>query len=450
MADLLLDLARNRTARKVIGSLGLPIPMPQELARADGADGPRPLQGRRVLIGAAPGGGLAEVAMEAARAAGAEAQTAAGQDGESGRVQGLVYDASSIDGPDGLAHVHSFLQPRIGGLDRCGRLVVLGRPPADAASPAAAAAAAALEGFVRSAAKELGRKGATALLLRVAEGAKERLSGPLRFALSRRSAYVSGQVLEIDDPAGVGVDDSVDLANKVALVTGAARGIGAAIARRLGEQGAVVVGLDRPGEEAALADLLGGSEWALAADLGDATAGQQIADHLQQRHGGVDIVVHNAGVTRDRTLKRMKPDRWQLVLDVNLAAVLRVDEALQALLRPGCRVICMSSIAGIAGNPGQTNYACAKAGLIGYVRACREALAARGGTINAVAPGFIETRMTADMPVAVREAARRLNSLNQGGLPRDVADAVAFLASPGASGLNGATMRVCGQHLSGA
>jgi 3-oxoacyl-[acyl-carrier protein] reductase len=148
----------------------------------------------------------------------------------------------------------------------------------------------------------------------------------------------------------------------------------------------------------------------------------------------------------------MTPEQWTGVIDVNLLAMARVDGALDAagLLRDGGRVVALSSVSGIAGNLGQTNYAASKAGVIGYVRARAAALAARGITVNAVAPGFIETRLTAAMPALVREAGRRLSALGQGGLPADVAEVITFLATPGAAGVTGAVLRVCGGALVGA
>ena len=141
---------------------------------------------------------------------------------------------------------------------------------------------------------------------------------------------------------------------------------------------------------------------------------------------------------------------WDLVLDVNLRAVLRLHQALAPLVRDNGRIIGLSSIGGIAGNMGQTNYAATKAGMIGWVEGLAPALAPRGITINAVAPGFIETRLTAAIPVATRTIARRLANLSQGGQPEDIAETIVFLASPGASGLTGATVRVCGGNLIGA
>ncbi|HVK65436.1 MAG TPA: SDR family oxidoreductase, partial [Polyangium sp.] len=152
----------------------------------------------------------------------------------------------------------------------------------------------------------------------------------------------------------------------------------------------------------------------------------------------------------DKTIGRMSEKQWDEVLAVNLGAVVRTHEALEPLLREGGRVVCLSSIAGIAGNVGQSAYAASKAGILGLVAGLAPILAERGITVNAVAPGFIETRLTAAIPVAVREAGRRLAALGQGGLPEDVAEVITFLASPGAAGITGRTVRVCGGALIGA
>jgi 3-oxoacyl-[acyl-carrier protein] reductase len=185
--------------------------------------------------------------------------------------------------------------------------------------------------------------------------------------------------------------------------------------------------------------------------VSEAGAPAAIARELTRLDGGVDVVVHNAGITRDKTLARMRPEQWDATLDINLAAAMRIDAALdRGVLREDARSIYLSSVVGIAGTAGQTNYASAKAGLIAYVRARAGQLAGRGISVNAVAPGFIETRMTAAMPALVREAGRRLNCLNQGGLPEDVANVITFLASPGASALSGAVVRVCGGSFLGA
>jgi 3-oxoacyl-[acyl-carrier protein] reductase len=190
----------------------------------------------------------------------------------------------------------------------------------------------------------------------------------------------------------------------------------------------------------------------LAVDITAADAPKVIADYLLKTHGGVDIVVHNAGITRDKTLGRMKQEVWDLVIAINLQAIHQIDTMLVALdvIRDGGRIVAVSSIAGIAGNFGQTNYGTSKAGVIGVINAYAPLAAKSGRTLNAVAPGFIETQMTAAIPLTIREAGRRMNSMSQGGLPIDVAETVAWYASPASGGVNGNVVRVCGQSLIGA
>jgi 3-oxoacyl-[acyl-carrier protein] reductase len=351
--------------------------------------------------------------------------------------------------------LYDFFHPRVPRLAPGARVLVLAPLPDESATPGGAAAARGAEGFVRSLAKELGRRGATANLLHVSRAAADRLDGPVRFLCGDRSSFVSGQALRVTGavrtPAAVPLHAA--LRGRVALVTGAARGIGAATAERLAEEGARVVCLDVPALAVgvdAVAARIGGE--ALHLDLTAPDAPPRVVEALRERHGGVDVVVHNAGITRDRTLARMGADEWDQVLAVNLSAIVRVDDVLlgAGVLRDEGRLVYLSSVSGVAGNFGQTNYATTKAALIGYVAALAPGLAPRGVSANAVAPGFIETPMVARMPFATREVARRLNSLSQGGLPRDVAELVTFLASPGACGITGSTVRACGQALIGA
>jgi 3-oxoacyl-[acyl-carrier protein] reductase len=372
-------------------------------------------------------------------------------DGE--KLGAVILDATGLTGPADLAAAHDFLAPAIKRLRPSARVLVLGDPPAEATSPAQAAARQALDGLVRSIGKEL-REGSTANLLYVPPGAEGGLASPVRFFLSGRSAYVDGQTVTLgaaDVPTGE--DDDRPLAGKVAVVTGAARGIGASIAKVLARDGAHVVAVDIPMAGQSLADVaneIGGT--ALQLDITAADAATRLIEHLRERRGGVDIVVHNAGITRDKLLVNMDADRWNSVLAVNLQAQLDLTQALldADVLTAGGRVVAVSSQSGIAGNRGQTNYAASKAGVIGMVRAWAPAFAERGATINAVAPGFIVTEMTAKMPFGTREVGARLNSLQQGGLPVDVAETIAWLSQPASAGVNGQVVRVCGQSLLGA
>jgi 3-oxoacyl-[acyl-carrier protein] reductase len=373
------------------------------------------------------------------------------------RVDALIFDATGIAESSALRPMYSFFHDAIRSLAKSGRIIVLGRAPSSCASPRAATAQRALEGMTRSLGKEA-RNGVTSNLLYVAGDAD--VEGALRFFLSPRSAYVSGQVVHIDGPAAAPASYATPLAGTRAVVTGAARGIGASIATVLATQGAIVTGIDIEAARDALDQTMlaiedaspsGGAHAALIADIAAPDAPADIAAALLAS-GGVDIVVHNAGITRDKTIARMTGEMWDSVLEINLLAQERIDDAVlaQNVLRTGGRIVAVSSISGIAGNRGQTNYATSKAGVIGRVQSMAPLLRERGITINAVAPGFIETHMTARMPFATREAGRRLNSMGQGGLPVDVAETVAWLASPSCANITGNVVRVCGQSLVGA
>lgn len=359
----------------------------------------------------------------------------------------VLLDATGVRDVEGLAEVHAALHPVVRSVAESGRVVVLGSP-LDPVDHHQAAAQQALEGFTRSLGKEIGR-GRTVNLVRLTDASAA--ESTLRFLLSPKSAYVSGQVIEVGEAQEADVDWSLPLAGRTALVTGGARGIGAAVAETLARDGARVVVLDVPGASAdaeQLAARLGGS--ALALDITAADAGARIAKALPE---GLDVLVHNAGITRDRRLVNMPAERWSSVLEVNLASVLRTTDALlgTGTLRRGGRIVATASIAGLAGNAGQTNYGASKAGVVGLVRSLApRARAEHGVTVNAVAPGFIETKMTAAIPLFIREAGRRMNALGQGGLPADVAETTAWLAHPASDAVNGQVVRVCGQSLLGA
>jgi 3-oxoacyl-[acyl-carrier protein] reductase len=448
MSDLLLKLANDRRTAKLVGAVGLPTPV--ALARAEGGFVERPFEGRTVVLG--PGEGpVREALATSLRGAGAASLDAP----DAGAIDVLVFDASTLRMPVELRRLYDFFQPLARRIARNGRVIVTAASPASAQGAVEAACARGVEGFVRSLGKELGRRGAVANLVYTTERSLDGLDGVVRFLGTAHATYVDGQSLTLSSVAKRPGNKpfSRALAGKVALVTGAARGIGEATARRLAADGAHVLCVDVPQERStveALASALGGT--AHAADITAPTAAAELAGLVRTAFGGVDVVVHNAGVTRDKTLANMSAEQWDAVLAVNLGAIVAIDEALLSggLVRDDARVVCLSSIGGIAGNFGQTNYATTKAALIGYVAARAGELGARGVTYNAVAPGFIETRMTAKIPFVTREGGRRLNSLSQGGLPADVAQAIAFFASPGSFGVTGQVLRVCGQALVGA
>ncbi|OFI38018.1 3-oxoacyl-ACP reductase [Arthrobacter sp. SW1] len=337
-----------------------------------------------------------------------------------------------------------------------GRIISVSRTAESATDPAEAAARQGIDGLVRSLAKEL-RDGATANGILLGSGAAPQSPGTLgalRFFLSGRSAFVDGQFLSVTSASGrLPGDPEKPLAGKVAVVTGAARGIGAAIARTLHRDGATIVAVDVPAAGDHLAEVANEVKGtALQLDITVPDAGERIIRHALERHGSLDILVHNAGITRDKLLANMDEGRWRSVIAVNIASQLRINDAILASseLPVAPRIVSVASTSGIAGNRGQSNYAASKGGVIGMVRASAPLLEARGGAINAVAPGFIETEMTARIPFVTREVARRLNSLQQGGAPGDVAEAIAFLASDAAGGISGDVLRVCGQNLVGA
>ena len=466
MSDRYGDFVQSSIGKKVAKNLGLP--MPVELDRFDSG---QPSVRGSVLVGRADGDDkavgasvariLSELHAEvfvnsrdgvkdALADAGVKAKANTGGDD---KFKVLLFDASNISNADELKQLYEFFHAVARRVEKSGRVIVIGRPPEEITDIEAALAQRALEGFVKSVGKEF-KRGITAQLIYVEKGAEKNLDSTLRFFSSARSAYVSGQVVRVSNGDNVDVDWTQPLGGKTMLVTGASRGIGEAIARVLAREGAHVICLDVPQQQADLqkvASEISGS--ALMVDITSEDAGKEIAEAAKNR-GGLDSIIHNAGVTRDKTLAKMDDKKWDMVININLASIAKLNRYLldNDVLKDNARIVCVSSISGIAGNLGQTNYATSKAGVIGLVDATAKQLEdnAKGMTINAVAPGFIETQMTEAIPFAIREAGRRMNSMSQGGLPVDVAETIAWFASPASGGLNGNTVRVCGQSLLGA
>ncbi|MFL6089263.1 MAG: 3-oxoacyl-ACP reductase [Aeromicrobium sp.] len=447
MTDKYQDMAHNPIGKFLVKQLGLP--NPPYLERYSGG----PLVKGTVLVGSASEGPLSKAVAAALKSSKIE-NTGVFAPGK--KYKGLVFDASGIDSAQGLVALQEFFSPVLRQLAGSGRIVVIGTLPDDADTEGAAIAQRALEGFTRSVGKEIGN-GSTANLVYVAKGAEKALGSTLGFFLSPKSAYVSGQVIKVG-AAGTKTAPAVKdlekpLAGKVALVTGASRGLGLADMEALARDGATVIGLDVPPLEddlKAAAERLGGGY--IVGDITSPEAPKLIGDYVKKNHGGVDIIVHNAGITRDKMLRNMKPENWQLVVEISVGAPQRITDYLldKGLINDGGRVVGIASVAGIAGNRGQTNYASAKAGVIGWIQALSKRVADKGITANVIAPGFMETEMVKTIPLGIREAGRRMNSMSQGGLPVDVAEAIAYLASPGSQAVSGNVIGVNGQMLIGA
>ncbi len=238
------------------------------------------------------------------------------------------------------------------------------------------------------------------------------------------------------------------LENEIALVTGASRGIGAAIADELAARGATVIGTaTSESGAAAIAERMksvGGHGRVL--NVTEAGSIESLIDDIQKEFAGLSILVNNAGITRDNLLMRMKDEDWQAILDTNLTSVYRSSKAVMRGMmkaRRG-RIINIASVIGVTGNAGQANYAAAKAGIIAFSKSLAKEIGSRGITVNVVAPGFIATDMTKDLPDEAKAAMAEQIALGRLGEPTDIARAVAFLASPDASYITGETLHVNG------
>jgi len=446
MSDKYLQFANSTIGKSILSILGLP--RPPKLARED-TNNPHYLSGD-LLCGTSTG------ALYSTQIKQSLEPTELNFVDDSSQSCHLLFDASGVRNTAQASELYQFFHNNIAKLPRCGRVVIIGQQPNYIDSVEHAIAQRGLVGFLKSVAKEIGRKGATANLLYLNGFGHKGLAAPLRFFLSAGCAYTNGQVVDITTPV---IDICPEhnwqqpLLGKAVVVTGAARGIGLAISQVLARDGAVVIGVDVPQAQQQLQQAMSEINGiALALDITTNDAPQQLLDCCTQQDTKVLGIVHNAGITRDKMLSRMSEQQWQLLIDINIGSIQRINQAFLAtqMLDQGGRIIGVASISGIAGNLGQSNYAYSKSAVIGMVNSMAPDCAERGITINAVAPGFIETQMTAKIPFVTRQFGRRLCSLSQGGLPQDVAEVISFYLSPQASGINGNTLRVCGQNLMGA
>lgn len=454
MADGYAKFVNEGFGKKIAQQLGLP--QPPRLRRYEEG---QPLTDGPVAVATIGAGTVGALVKTIATSAGATVIEATAEGAYSAKLGAVVIDGTGAKALADLEQFRELAGPAVKALGKSARVVVIASTPSELDDVEQAATAQAFEGITRSIGKEL-RFGGTANLLWVdpsAQADAAALEAPLRFFLSSRSAYVSGQPLRVRGGAGAGVENwDKPLAGEIAVITGAARGIGAEIARVFARAGARIIVVDIPAAGEALAKVaneLGGT--ALQLDITAPDAGERIAAAVARLGDKLDVIVHNAGITRDKLFVNTDEGRWNSVIDVNLGSQFRInkvllDPATKGGLKDGGRIIGVASTSGIGGNRGQVNYAASKAGVIGMVRELSEHLAERGITVNAVAPGFIETEMTSKIPLATREVGRRINSMQQGGQPVDVGEAIAFFAEPGASGVTGQVLRVCGQSQLGA
>ena len=446
MSDKYQELVNGGPLTGVAKSLGLP--QPPHLRRHKAGDDV--LKNNKVLVT----GSGADAEAVAKQLGDWELQVRRDEAGDD-KVGAIVVVLTEAERPTDLQGPVLAAAKHLRKLDKGGRVVFISRESNEENSPAVNAVRSGVEGIVRSLGHEV-RGGSTANGIVVADGVDVTASpvvSALRFFLSGRSTFIDGQFLRVSSSNGTLPEDwDKPLAGRVAAVTGSARGIGAAIAEQMHELGAKVIVIDIPAAGEALAKVANKIDGlALQQDITADDAGNNIADAAQNRYGRLDIVIHNAGVTKDKLLANMDEAKWGAVIAVNIEAQLKMNEQLLAhpAFQESPRVVSLASTSGIAGNRGQTNYAASKAGVIGMVSAYADTFAEKGGNINAVAPGFIETEMTAAIPFMNRQVARRVNSLQQGGLPVDVANAIAFLSSDQALGINGTVVRVCGQNIVG-
>lgn len=449
MSDFLLE---KKWLRSLIKSLKLPLPLPPLLNRASKPYSATSLEAKKVIL--SEFGFKNEIFLQALEKLGANTYTTKQTDS---KCNALIFNALSLKTSEDLDEAYYFFKPLLKRVESNGRLLIIADGKADKSIQKAISKS--MLGLAKTLAKEAGKKGISAnvLFLNDAKSVSDEvlLKGIIphfAFWLSEHSAYVSGQSVKLslqNQEAASEIENSLD--GQKAIVTGGSRGIGAAIAEKLAMEGAEVYILDVPSQEAAaneLASKINGR--VILADVLDDSLPQILHNEFGEK--GLNILVHNAGITRDKTMANMPEDWWKLVLDINFRAIEKINKQLLELgtFSSNARISHLSSISGLSGNYGQSNYVVCKTALIEYCAAMAEEKKHLGIVFNAIAPGFIETAMTAKMPFFTREGARRLSAYQQGGLPEDVAELALYLSLPAAKSINGQCVRVCGGNFMGA
>jgi 3-oxoacyl-[acyl-carrier protein] reductase len=439
------DYLQNATLRTLLKTLNIPVPVPPILKRNLSAYSADELKAKKIAVA----GKETEFLHQLQKEFHPKVDNATIYDE---KLDGLVVSCVGMQTIEDLEDLYTTVKNTASKINANGRVVIISRT--DDATALSYSVQKSIDGFSRALSKEIGgKKGVTVNQLKITNTnvMPFETANATFFFLSDKSSFITGQVVEVGNAFSASFSSPEKLLqDKIAIVTGGARGIGAATAKVLHREGAKVIIVDVPfaKEDAEkLAQELNGD--VILEDITDAKATADIQQYILNNYKGLDILVNNAGITRDKTIAKMSIDQWRGVLNVNLKAMVNLTEIfIEKGFNEHAKVVGLSSISGIAGNVGQTNYSLTKAGVIGFTKAIAEKHTSVFA--NAVAPGFIETKMTENLPFFVKEGGRRLSTLKQGGLPEDVAELIGFLASPLSDGINGQCLRVCGGSMIGA
>ena len=442
MSDILLDLAKNKFFKSSLKKIGLRLPTP--IRRDNLPYREQMFRGEKyaVLVGEKLKASLNRFFTEEkiiTTSMGVYKDNLSNYEvlNYDDRLSALIFDASEGELESTLNRMYKFFNLYISMLSSLSRVIIF-------VSDREPILKAAVLGFAKSLQKELGAKGATVNLISL-EAENINIDMSLRYLLSRKSSYITGQTFKHEIEADLEKPGCINsFKGKNCVVTGASRGIGLAICRSLVKAGATVTGVDLDQVKQQLErrmKSIGASSYVM--DISDRSSYGSLKKYLDDL-GGVDVFIHNAGITRDGVFKNLSFNKWNSVLDINLYSIMELNKTLEPSFNEDAKLIMLSSIAGLAGNFGQTNYAASKSAVASYTAEYSKSFK---GSVNAIAPGFIETKMTENLPFMLKFLARRMNSLNQAGRPEDVAELCLFLAMQ--NSLTGQVIRCCGGNVMG-